>query len=245
MKGEVIGINTAINPRANTIGFAVPINMAKSILPQLRTTGHVTRGWLGVVIQRITPELSESFGLEGEEGALVSKVMPDGPADEAGIEHGDVIVEFDGQEIHDWNDLPRVVASTPVGKKVKVVVLRDGERETLKAAVAELEEPRQEIQLAEKGGATEFGLRVQNLTPDLAEQLGVDEDGGVVVTAVSPGSPAEAAGVQRGDVILEVNRSNVNGVQDLREQLADADASALLLIRRGDATIFVPVKRKG
>jgi serine protease Do len=169
MKGEVIGINTAINPRANTIGFAVPINMAKSILPQLRTTGHVTRGWLGVVIQRITPELSESFGLEGEEGALVSKVMPDGPADEAGIEHGDVIVEFDGQEIHDWNDLPR---GTPVGKKVKVVVLRDGERETLKAAVAELEEPRQEIQLAEKGGATEFGLRVQNLTPDLAEQLG-------------------------------------------------------------------------
>jgi serine protease Do len=241
----VIGINTAINPRANTIGLAVPINMAKSILPQLRATGHVTRGWLGVVIQRITPELSESFELEGEEGALVSKVMPDGPADEAGLEHGDVIVEFDGREIEDWNDLPRVVAETPVGKKVKVVVLRNGERKTLKAAVAELKETQQEVQLAEKGGATEFGLRVQDLTPELAEQLGVDEVGGVVVTAVSPSSAAEEAGVRRGDVIVEVNRSEVTGVQDLREQLASADTGALLLIRRGDATIFVPIKRKG
>ena len=245
LKGEVIGINTAINPRANTIGFAVPINMAKAILPQLRATGHVTRAWLGVVIQKITPDLSESFGLEGEGGALVSKVIPDGPADEAGLEHGDVIIEFDGREIEDWNELPRVVGGTPVGKKVKVVVLRNGERKTLKAAVAELKEPHQKIQIAEKGGATEFGMRVQNLTPELAEQLGVDEDGGVVVTSVSPGSPAEDSGVRRGDVILEVNRSEVNDVQDLREQLADADTGALLLIRRGDATIFVPVKRKG
>jgi serine protease Do len=245
MKGEVIGINTAINPRANDIGFAVPINMAKSILPQLRTTGHVTRGWLGVVIQRITPELSESFGLESEEGALVSKVLPDGPADEAGIERGDVIIEFDSQKIQDWNDLPRAVAETPVGKKVTVVVLRDGERETLKAVVAKLEESPKETQLAERGGDTEFGLRVQNLTPDLAEQLGVDEADGVVVTSVSPGGPAEEAGVQRGDVILEVNRSDVKGVEDLREQLAATDTRALLLIRRGEATIFVPIKRKG
>jgi serine protease Do len=245
LSGEVIGINTAINPRANTIGFAVPINMAKSILPQLRAKGHVTRGWLGVVIQRITPELSESFGLEDEGGALVSKVMPEGPADEAGVERGDVIVEFDGQEIEDWNDLPRVVAGTPVGKKVKVVVLRDGGRKALKATVGELEEAREPVALAEKGGATEFGLRVQDLTPDVAEQLGIDEEDGVVVTAVSPGSPAEEAGVRRGDVILEVNRTEIEDVDGLRKQLAGADRSALLLIRRGDATIFVPMKRQG
>ena len=118
LSGEVIGMNTAINPRANTIGFAVPINMAKAILPQLRSAGHVTRGWLGVVIQRITPELSEALELEDESGALVSKVMPDGPAAEAGMERGDVIVSFDRQEITEMNDLPRIVASTPVDKKV-------------------------------------------------------------------------------------------------------------------------------
>ena len=245
LSGEVIGINTAINPRANTIGFAVPINMAKGILPQLRAKGRVTRGWLGVVIQRITPELSEPFGLESENGALVSKVIPDGPAEGAGIERGDVIVEFDGQEIKDWNDLPRVVASTPVGRKVKLVVLRDGERKTLKVEIAELEEAQPRVELAEKGGATEFGLRVQDLTPDLAEQLGVDEKDGVVVTSVTPGSPGAEAGVRRGDVILEVNRKEVSDVEDLRKHLAHADRSALLLIRRGEATIFVPLKRKG
>ena len=245
LSGQVIGINTAINPRANTIGFAVPINMAKEILPQLRASGHVTRGWLGVVIQHITPELSASFDLEGEEGALVSKVMPGGPAEDAGVERGDVIVEFDGQEIEDWNDLPRAVARTPVGKKVDVVLMRDGKRKRLRVAIAVLDEARKPVQLAKEGGATEFGLRVQDVTPDLADQLGLDNENGVVVTSVSPGSPASEAGIRSGDVILEVNRSTVNDVEALRDELASTKRSALLLIRRGDATIFVPVKRKG
>ena len=245
LSGQVIGINTAINPRANTIGFAVPINMAKEILPQLRASGHVTRGWLGVVIQHITPELSKSFDLDGEDGALVSKVMPGGPAEDAGVERGDVIVEFDGHEIEDWNDLPRVVASTRIGKKVDVLLMRDGKRKKVEVAVGVLEEAQRPVQLAKEGGATEFGLRVQNLTPDLAKQLGMSDRNGVVVTSVSPGSPASEAGIQSGDVILEVNRSTVNDVDGLRDQLARADDSALLLIRRGEATIFVPVKREG
>ncbi len=245
LSGQVIGINTAINPRANTIGFAVPINMAKEILPQLRANGHVTRGWLGVVIQRITPELSASFNLEGEQGALVSKVMPGGPAKDAGVERGDVIVEFDGHEIADWNDLPRAVARTPVGKKVDVVLMRDGKRKSLRVAIGVLDESQKPIRLAKEGGATEFGLRVQDLTPDLADQLGLDDGNGVVVTSVSPGSAASEAGIRSGDVILEVNRSTVNDVEALRDELASAEHSALLLIRRGDATIFVPVKRKG
>jgi serine protease Do len=245
LAGEVIGVNTAINPRANTIGFAVPINMAKDILPQLRAKGHVTRGWLGVVIQRITPDISEHFDLEDEAGALVSRVMPGGPAEEAGIEHGDVIVEFDGQAIEDWNDLPRVVARTPVGKKVEVTVLRQGKRKELKAKIAVLEEPEATALATREGGAGAFGLRVQDLTPEVADQLGVDESHGVVVTAVEPGSPAHEAGLRRGDVILEIDRSAVKDVDELREALGQAEASALLLVRRGEATIFVPIKRKG
>ncbi len=246
LSGEVIGINTAIKQNANNIGFAVPINTAKTILPQLRATGHVTRGWLGVVIQKITPELSESFGLEGEQGALVSKVLPEGPADEAGLEHGDVIIEFDGHDIEDWNDLPRTVADTPVGKKVDVVVLRNGKRKSLRAKVGELASDGEPTKLAsEESGAGDFGLRVQDLTPEVANKLGVDEDHGVVVTGVESGSSAEEAGLRPGDVILEVDRGQVTDVKDLRSRMGDSGDSALLLIRRGQGTLFVPVKRKG
>jgi serine protease Do len=245
LQGEVIGINTAINPRANTIGFAVPINMAKVILPQLKASGHVTRGWLGVVIQPVTPDLAEHLELKDDSGALVSKVIPDGPAAEAGIEHRDVIVEFDGSPIKDWNELPRVVADTPVDKKVNVVVVRDGEKKSFKVAVGSLKENEDvELAAAVDEGSTTFGLRVQELTPDIAEQLGMDEDHGVVVTAVEPGSAADEAHLRRGDVILEVDRSEIQSVDDLRTHLDASKKSALLLIRRGDATIFVPVKRK-
>ena len=244
LSGEVIGMNTAINPRANTIGFAVPINMAKTILPQLRSAGHVTRGWLGVVIQRITPELAEALDLDDEKGALVSRVMPDGPAADAGIERGDVIVAFDGHQVTEMNDLPRIVASTPVDKKVKLVLLRDGKRKTLKVKVAKLDEPAvSRLAAAEKGGADSLGLRVQDLTAELAARLGVDEDHGVVVTAVQPGSPASDAGLRREDVILEVDKQEVRDVHQFEEMLGEADDGALLLIRRGDATIFVPVKK--
>ena len=245
LAGEVIGINTAINPRANTIGFTVPINMAKTILPQLRSKGHVTRGWLGVVIQAITPELAESFHLADEKGALVSKVMPDGPAADAGIERGDVIVEFDGKPIVEWRDLPRVVAETPVEKAVDVVVVRNGKRLDLSVEVGALDEPKLASAGAEPSNPTAFGLRAQNVTPEIAEQLGLGEATGVVVTEVLPGSPADEAGLQRGDVIVEVNRKEVADVDALQKQLGGGEQSVLLLIRRDDSTIYVPMKRAG
>jgi serine protease Do len=246
LKGEVIGINTAINPRANTIGFAVPINMAKQILPQLKAKGAVTRGWLGVVIQRITPELIEALELEGEAGALVSKVAPGGPAAEAGVEHGDVIIEFDGEKVESWNDLPRIVATTPVGKEVELVVTRGGKRKTLTAKIGTLAEDEIMAERDSSGddneSAAEFGLRIQDLTPDIADQLGVEADTGVLVTAVEPGSAADTAGLRRGDLILEVDRSSVKSASELQERLGAADGRALLLVRRGEATIFVPLK---
>jgi serine protease Do len=239
----VIGINTAINPRANTIGFTVPINMAKQILPMLRVDGHVTRGWLGVVIQSITPELASEFGLSDEAGALVSRVLPDGPADAAGLQVGDVIVEFDGQRIDAWNDLPRVVAGTPVEKKVELVVVRAGKTKKLKVKVGTLEEPQLADAPGESGGPSVFGLSAQDLTPELAQQLGVEEGSGVVITDVQPGSPAAKSDLRRGDVIVEVDRQPVADVGDLREKLGKADDRVLLLISRGDATLFIPMKR--
>jgi len=245
LSGEVIGINTAINPRANTIGFTVPINMAKNILPQLRAKGHVTRGWLGVVIQGITPELAESFDLKSEKGALVSKVLADGPADEAGIERGDVIVSFDGKPIVEWRDLPRVVAETPVEKSVDVLVIRNGDERTVAVEIGALDEPKLAGDGEDSANPAVFGLRAQNVTPEIAEQLGLPEASGVVVSEVQPGSPADEAGLRRGDVIVEVNRREIANLKELREQLAEGDKSVLLLIRRDDSTIYVPMKRTG
>jgi serine protease Do len=204
----------------------------------------VVRGWLGVVIQGVTPELASEFELESDDGALVSKVLPDGPADEAGMKRGDVIVRFDGQPIEDWKDLPRVVASTPVDKKVDVVVIRGGDEKKLRVAVGVLEEPTVTAS-SEPSTAEEWGLSVQDLTPELADQLGLDEAKGVLVTQVEPGSPADEANLRSRDVIVEVDHGEIDDVADLRQRLAEADDSVLVLIRRGDATLFVPMKKTG
>jgi serine protease Do len=245
LAGEVIGINTAINPRANTIGFTVPINMAKHVLPQLRAQGRVTRGWLGVVIQGLNPELAESFELATENGALVSKVLPESPAEEAGIARGDVIVNFDGTPVNEWRDLPRLVGETPAERPVDVVVIRNGQEKTIRIKIGTLDEP----QLAGSHGTSEgpaaFGLRATNINPELAAQLGIEALGGVVISEVQPGSPAEEAGLQRGDIIEEVNREEVSDVRQLSELLSRSKSSVLVLIRRGDATLYIPMKRSG
>jgi serine protease Do len=243
LAGEAIGINTAINPRANTMGFAVPVNMAKSILPQLRAKGHAVRGWLGVGIQKITPELVETLELEDDKGALVSQVFDDSPAAKAGFERSDVIVEFDGKPIDAMEELPRVVASTPVGKPVDVVVLREGKKKTLEVTVGELEEPELKAQISEREGSSEFGFTAQDVTPDMAEQLGLEKPEGVVITEVEPGTPAAEAGLRREDVILEVGREPVRTVTEMREKLEAAGDKVLLLIRRGGNTVFVALKK--
>jgi serine protease Do len=246
MDGEVVGINTAINPRANTIGFSVAINGAKAILPQLKSTGKVTRGWLGVVIQPITPELAEQFKLDDKSGALVSKVDSKGPAAAAGIQRGDVIVQFDGKPVKRMEELPRLVASTPIGREAEVVVKRDGKEKTFDVKVGELKEPEVQASAGKPGeaGPAAYGMRVQNLTPEIAEQLNLEDDKGVVVSGVESGSPAEEAGVRRGDVILEADKQPVKDVKELQQRLGEAKKGALLLVRRGDATLYVAIKKK-
>jgi serine protease Do len=244
LRGEVIGINTAINPSANTIGFAVPVDLAKSILPQLRERGYVTRGWLGVAIQEVTPELRSALELPDRSGALVSQVTPDSPAAKAGIERADLIVRFDGKAVAEMRDLPTLVAQTPVGEEVEIEVLRGGKRRSFRVEIAELEEARPEARAAQRSGLEAFGFEVEESTAQLRRQLGIEERGGAIVTNVAPGGPAARAGLRAGDVILEVDREPVDGIRNLRQRLQDAD-SALLLVARESATLFLALERGG
>jgi serine protease Do len=245
-KGEVVGINTAIFSRGGGnigIGFAIPIDLAKEIVPQLREKGRVTRGWLGVMIQKVTPEIAESLGLDEARGALVADVVKDGPAEGAGLKQGDVIVEFDGTPLNDSAELPLLVARTPIGKSVPLVIIRDKKRETVTVTIAEMKE--EEEVAAGPGSAEDLGLAVQTLTPELAENLGLERGlKGVVVTQVDPSGPGGDAGIRRGDVILEVNRTPVKDVQSYQKALraAGKGKSLLFLVRRGDNTIFLAVK---
>jgi len=243
LAGEVIGINTAINPRANTIGFTVPINMAKHVLPQLRAQGRVTRGWLGVIIQGLTPELAESFSLENEHGALVSKVMSGSPAEDAGVEHGDVIIDFNGTPIKEWRDLPRLVGETSANESVIVVVVRDGNEKRIPITIGTLEEPQLASAGAANSNSSDFGLETTNITPEMAAQLNLENERGVVVSGILEGTPADEAGIRRGDIILEVNRHDVENRRELDELLGKSEKSVLVLIRRGDSTLYIPMKR--
>ena len=203
----------------------------------------MTRGWLGVYIQQITPELAEAMGLDGDHGALVSKVDPNGPASGSGIERGDVIIEFDGRAIDEMNELPRIVASTGVGKAVDVLVMRDGKRKTVQVTLGELDEPEVVAAAEPEVGPSAFGMRVQNVTPEIAEQLGVESASGVVVVQVEPGTPAAEGGLRRGDVILEVGQEEVKTSADFHRQLEAADKGVLLFVRRGNVTSYVALKR--
>ncbi len=246
LRGEVVGINTAIFSRSGGnigIGFAIPINLAKELLPQLREKGKVVRGWLGVYIQKITPEIAESLGLDEVAGALVADVMDGTPAQEAGVEVGDVIVAFDGHPIKESNDLPTIVARTPVGKTTSLTIIRGDNTQNLDVTIGELADG--EV-AASEGPTQELGLTVQKLTPEIAESLGIDPGTtGVVVAGVEPNSPAEEARLQRGDVILEVSRKPIENETEFAAAIRKVGnkKTVLLLVRRGDNTIFVALKK--
>jgi serine protease Do len=248
MSGRVIGINTAIaNPLGGGqgIGFAIPIAMAKEILPQLREEGRVTRGWLGVSIQKITPELAKTFGLEEPRGALVNQVFDNTPAQRAKLQVGDVILEFNGKRIQDVDDLPRIVASTAPGSAVDVMVLRDGKSRKLSAVLDQMEDEPQVAQtLPGDSPSSRWGFEVEPLTRELAARLGVNAESGVVVSGVEPDSPAASSGLRPGDVILEANRQKITSPAQLSKALEKEEAHATLLIQRGEQTIYLAIPRE-
>ncbi len=239
--GDVVGINTAIVATGQGIGFAVPINMAKSVLTHLKEKGKVTRGWLGVTIQNITEELADSFKLSDRNGALVADVTEGGPAAKAGIKRGDVIVAFNNQPVENSQVLPQMVANVPPDTQVEVQILRDGKKKTLKVELGTLKD---ELTVAsETTQGKRIGISIQTVTPELAKGLGLEKSQGVAVTSVEPGSPAAESGLLRGDVILEVEHKPINSVEEFKAATGKNEAKTLLLLvwRRG-ATFFVTVK---
>jgi len=246
-RGQAIGINTAIFSRSGGsvgVGFAIPINLAKGVITQLAATGRVERGWLGVSIQRVTPDLARSFALPGAQGALVADVMRDSPAAAAGIRSGDVIVEYNGRAVARSEDLPQAVAETPIGRTVPLTIVRDGRRLTLDARVARLrdDESRQARTPRPEDRAL-LGLDVQTVTPDVARELGLDQPHGVVIRDVRDDSPAANAGLRAGDVIVGVDRHPVKSVEDMKRALDrhHAGTPTLFQVRRGGGHLYVSV----
>jgi serine protease Do len=235
-RGEAVGINSAIFSQSGGnigIGFAIPINLAKQLLPQLEEKGSVTRGWLGVSIQKVTPELAKSLDVDAR-GALVADVTAGGPADKSGLERGDVIVRYDGKDVPEASTLPALVAATAVGDAVPVEVVRHGHTKTVEVTVGKLEDE----EVAREGEPTphqsKWGLALRDLRPEDRQRLGLTADEGVLVAKVMPDSPAEDAGVQPDDVVLQVNRTPVRSVEQLKTEAdkVTGNTPLLLLLRR-------------
>jgi serine protease Do len=251
-RGELVGINSQIlssNGGNIGIGFAIPSDMAKNVMNQLLTKGKVQRGMLGVGIQQVTSDLATSLGLKEARGVLVNSVTAGGPADKAGVKTGDVILQFNGKDVNDSNELRNQVAGTAPGTDVTLTIQRNGNQQQIKVPLGTLTpESAQATQGQgpggnDQGGGGKLGIAVQPLTPDLAQQAGVKPGTqGLIVSSVDPSGPAASAGLQPGDVIQEVNRQPVRSVADFRSALQKSgNRPPLLLINRDGQTVFVPV----
>ncbi|MCS0497536.1 Do family serine endopeptidase [Ancylobacter sp. MQZ15Z-1] len=255
MDGDVIGINTAIiSPSGGSIGigFAVPSNTATPVIAQLKEFGETRRGWIGVRIQQVTPDIAESLSLDKPHGALVGSVTDDGPAAKGGIKAGDVIVAFDGHEVKDMRSLPIIVADTPVDKEVDVVVVRRGKEETLKLVVGRLDEgddteatdetPKEQPDTTPAETTKMLGLEVSELTPELRTKFKIkDELKGVVIVSVEPNTPAADRGLVAGNLIVEVNQEATETPEDISKRIAELKAdgrrSALLMISDAEGQV--------
>jgi serine protease Do len=254
IKGELTGVNTAIFSKTGGyqgIGFAVPSNMVKSVMTQLINEGKVTRGWLGVAIQNVTPELAKEFGLKRSKGALVTEVFEDSPAEEAGLQRGDIILAVNKKKVSDVETLRNIVAQSKVGSTIELQVLRDRKTIIIEAEVAELS---QDVTEAKSGGRQEdeaeeknvlAGLTVMDLTGDIAKQLGLPrKEEGVVIVSVEPGSAADEGGLRKGDLIQEINKKKISSLKDFNKAVAhirDGD-TVLLFINRGGNKFYITLK---
>ncbi|MEN8136134.1 MAG: DegQ family serine endoprotease [Thermodesulfobacteriota bacterium] len=250
LDGDLIGINSVIFSRSGGnigLGFAIPVNMVKNVVDQLKEHGTVTRGWLGVMIQHVTADLADKFGLDLPIGALVGEVMEDSPAEKAGIKQGDVIIEFMGREITAMATLPSFVALTPVDTVAELTIIRKGKKKKLKVTIGKLDEEQVYASSSESENINrKLGLTVQEITPELAKTLGIKDQEGLIISDVGNGSPAAAAGIRRGEIILEINQKSVASIKEFKDILRNIkpDNNILLLTKRDDHTRFVVIKNK-
>ncbi len=246
MAGEVIGVTTAIFASGQSIGFAIPSTMAKTVVGQLREKGRVVRGYIGVFIQEVTPDLAKTLGLKEATGALIGDVVPGGPSDKAGFLRGDVIMVFDGKPVKNYSDLPLIVAATPVGSSVQVTLIRDGKTLVKEITIAELKDDAAKTEQPEdKGGLLQkrLGLTLSDITPALQRKFQLKEMSGVVVTGVRPGGPAAKAGIRQGDQIVEVNRRAVAAIDDFILAIQKSeDKPVLVLVRRGKVQRYTTIE---
>lgn len=242
LEGKVVGVNTAIVSGGQGIGFAIPINLAKSVIDQLKATGTVIRGWLGVLIQQITPEIAQGLGLNGVKGVLVSDVAPGGPADKAGIKRGDIIVNFNGAKVDDVTELTSMVAQMAPGSNVDVKVLRDGKESDFTVTLGTLPEAAAESD--EEEIKEEIGITANEITPQIASEFNLGEITGVVITDVEDGSVAAEAGLRPGDVILEIDKKPIKNLEDYKSAMDGVKnaGNALFLVKRGEYTLYVGIK---
>jgi serine protease Do len=243
MEGKVVGINTAIVAQGQGIGFAIPISMAKTILPDLKAKGKVTRGWLGVSVQDISEDIAKNMKLKDRNGALISDVFKGDPADKAGLKSGDVVTEINGKPVKDTHELLLMIAGFRIGEAIKVKIMRDGQEKIIPIMIAERTEKSEMVSAQQTGEA--FGMAVQEITPEIAQHLGLSIKKGIIVVDVQEGSIAEEVGIQPQDIILQVNKNKVTTMKEYKKEIAKAGekGSILLLIKRGKATFFVPLMK--
>ena len=243
LSGEVIGINTAIVAQGHGIGFAIPINTAREMFEQLKTKGRVTRGWLGVTVQEVTPEISENLKLSDRRGALVGDVLKGEPAEKAGIKTGDILIEIDGKKIRDTHELLRIVASLPLGKTVDLKVIRNGKEMILPIKIGERKDQKELAHIVKP--SDQLGMTVQEITPELSQYFGLSETGGVVITQVREESPADDAGLKTQDIVLQINKVKISSLKDYRMEISKSgqEETLLILIKRGDTSFFVTLRK--
>jgi serine protease Do len=241
MEGEVVGINTAIIAGGSGIGFAIPINMAKGIIDQLKQHGEVVRGWLGVQIQDLTKEMSEYHGAKDKKGALVLEVIEGNPAAKAGIKAKDIITEVNGKPIESVRELTRIIADIPVGDTAVVTVIRNGKEEKIKVNVAKREAKEVASKTTREKPDEDLGIRVTDITPEMSQRYELPEKTGVIVTNLAPDGKAAEAGLQTGDVIKEINHQEIHSLNDYRKAMAAADSAKEInmFIRRQRAGFLV------
>ncbi len=245
MKGEVVGINTAIIAAAQGIGFAIPINMAKFVMEQLKAKGYVQRGWLGIYIQNVSKDLADYFGMKEAYGALVSQVIKDGPAAKAGIKRGDIIIKFNGKKVKNTEELPKIVAKTPIGKKVEVVVLREGKEKKFNVVIGEMPESKVQASAQVEKKTDKLGITVVNITPEVMKQYGLSDSEGVLIVAVKEGGIAAKAGIREGDIIKSMEYQVVKNINDYNRIIKNFKKDKMLIdIKRGRSRIFFVLKFK-